>query len=140
MVLDARRTLASITSSSAEHSSPRPMTTHWSPERLSSLRSGYLMPRPGLSSRPLTPLTSCHVSPVRRSASRLTSRTASTCPSSPSPSSSVSPKHSSVSFTDPLMFKNGGLVTKVQCRIIEAKEVLYRDRSRSSSPYKNNLR
>ena len=77
----------------------------WPTEKLSALRSGAsLMLRSGLPQRPYTPpLTSCRLSPGRRT------RTSSTCPNTPCRS-----KHNSVTFNDPLLHKNGGLVTKVQ--------------------------
>jgi len=137
----ARKTLYSLTSltngrtSLSDVGSGDTMIKHWSPERLSALRSGArIMIRSGFTQRPYTPtLTSCQVSPVRRASSRSTKlhRSSSTCPASPSSTAST-PKHSSVTFNDPILYKNGGIVTKVQCRIIEAKDILSRDNSSSA--------
>ena len=101
----ARKTLASVTTRISSDSEDLQSRQSCSPEKLSALRSGAaLILRSGLTQRPYTPppLTSRHLSPGRRV------KSASTCPSTPC----RSPKHS-VTFNDPLLYKNGGLVTKV---------------------------
>ena len=105
----ARKTLASLTTRISSPSRDLQARQSCSPEKLSALRSGAaLLLRSGLSQRPHTPppLTAHRLSPGRRG------RSASTCPSPPC-RSPRSPKHSSVTFNDPLLYKNGGLVTKV---------------------------
>ena len=102
----ARKTLASLTTRLSCDSRDLQTRQSCSPERLSALRSGAaLLLRSGLRQRPQTPppLTASHLSPHRRGQS------ASTCPSTPC----RSPKHPSVTFNDPLLYKNGGVVTKV---------------------------
>ena len=140
----ARKTLASLTTRISSDSGDLQSRQSCSPEKLSALRSGAaLILRSGLTQRPYTPppLTSRHLSPGRRV------KSASTCPSTPC----RSPKHaSSVTFSDPLFYKNGGLVTKVsgalltnwtcndnniqvQCRIVDTKDILNKDRSQAQT-------
>ena len=101
----ARKTLVTLTTRISSHSGDLQTRPSCSPERLSALRSGAaVLLRSGLTGRAHTPppLTAPHLSPGRRV------KSASTCPSTPC----RSPKHS-VTFNDPLLYKNGGLVTKV---------------------------
>lgn len=106
------------------------------PDKLSALRSGAsLMLRSAQAQhRSQSPLASCQTSPVRRISISKTTRSPSTCPTTPcrmTPSSTppTTPKHSTVQFNDPKLYKNGVLVTKVQCRIVEARELLAREKS-----------
>jgi len=106
------------------------------PDKLSTLRSGAsLMLRSGQAQhRSQSPLASCQTSPLRRISSTKMSRSPSTCPTTPcrlTPSSTppTTPKKSTVQFNDPKLYKNGVLVTKVQCRIVEAGELLSREKS-----------
>jgi hypothetical protein len=94
------------------------------PDRLSALRGGAA---PGLAiRRSQSPLASLHTSPVRRPSS---GRSPSTCPPSPSPGSPATTPRHTVTFHDPQLEKGGVLVTKVQCRLVSAREVLARQRS-----------
>jgi len=102
------------------------------PDKLSALRSGatLLLRSAQAQHRSQSPLPS----PVRRLSATKISRSSSTCPTTPcclTPSStpSTTPKHSTVQFNDPKLYKNGVLVTKVQCRIVSAGQLLAREKS-----------
>eukprot|EP00092_Neocalanus_flemingeri_P104019 GFUD01133180.1.p1 GENE.GFUD01133180.1~~GFUD01133180.1.p1 ORF type:complete len:449 (-),score=125.35 GFUD01133180.1:51-1397(-) len=106
------------------------------PDKLSALRSGAsLMLRSGhAQNRSQSPLASCQTSPIRRISITKMPRSPSTCPTTPcrrTPSSTppTTPKHSTVQFNDPQLYKNGVVVTKVQCRLVEARELLSSEKS-----------
>eukprot|EP00092_Neocalanus_flemingeri_P106282 GFUD01136358.1.p1 GENE.GFUD01136358.1~~GFUD01136358.1.p1 ORF type:complete len:440 (-),score=128.58 GFUD01136358.1:156-1475(-) len=99
------------------------------PDKLSALRSGASLRLRSAQAqhRSQSPLASCQTSPVRRISTTKMSRSPSTCPTTPcrlTPSSTppTTPKHSTVQFNNPQLYKNGFLLTKVQCRIVEARE------------------
>ena len=90
------------------------------PDKLSALRSGatLLLRSAQAQHRSQSPLAS----PVRRISTTKISRSSSTCPTTPcclTPSStpSTTPKHSTVQFNDPKLYKNGVLVTKVRIKV-----------------------
>lgn len=105
------------------------------PDKLSELRNGSavakngsILRRSNCSLKSKSPLTTEQTSPMRSTLSRLT-RSPSTCPSTPTTSSpATTPKHS-VHFIDPVLYKDGVIVTKVQCKIVEARTLLCRDKS-----------
>ena len=120
----ARKTLKSVTSCITDPHLSRGMdclAQSLTPDKLSSLRSGAsLMLRPAQAHyRSQSPLASCQVSPVRRLSINKTSRSPSTCPTTPCrmyPNSTLPTalKDSTVQFNDPKLCKNGVLVKKVR--------------------------
>eukprot|EP00090_Calanus_glacialis_P016207 TRINITY_DN25430_c0_g1_i1.p1 TRINITY_DN25430_c0_g1~~TRINITY_DN25430_c0_g1_i1.p1 ORF type:complete len:422 (-),score=115.12 TRINITY_DN25430_c0_g1_i1:289-1554(-) len=134
----ARKTLKSVTSRITDPHLLGGMdclARSLTPDKLSSLRNGAsLMLRPAQAHyRSQSPLASCQVSPVRRLSINKTSRSPSTCPTTPCrmyPKSTLPTalKDSTVQFNDPKLCKNGVLVKKVQCRIVDAKELLSKEK------------
>ena len=120
----ARKTLKSVTSRITDPHLLGGMdclARSLTPDKLSSLRNGAsLMLRPAQSHyRSQSPLASCQVSPVRRLSINKTSRSPSTCPTTPCrmypPSNPpTAPKNCTVKFNNPKLSKHKVLVKNVR--------------------------
>jgi len=129
----ARKTLQSVTSRITDPHLLGGMdclARSLTPDKLSALRSGAsFMLRPiQIHHRSQSPLASCQVSPVRRLSISKTSRSPSTCPTTPcrmAPSSTrlTGTVISAGQLNNPKVCKEGALVKKVQCHVMDTKDL-----------------